>query len=412
MISKKSHDKSQWQAKRKCAIAISMTITKILVVDDEPLMRSFLAESLRRMQYEVEIAADGKAALDILKKSDIEVVISDMKMPKMTGLELVKEGKKLYPHLIFIVMTAFGTIENAVQAMQEGAFHYLLKPFTLDALTALLEKAKNHLALVQENHYLKREVNEKNGKHPLITHSKQMQQLVKAAQKIAISNANVFIHGESGTGKEVMASYIHANSLRSHSPYICVNCAAITDTLLESEFFGHEKGSFTGAHQKRQGRFELAHMGTLLLDEVTEIPLSLQPKLLRVLQERLFERVGGSQTLSVDVRIMATSNRDLQKAIADNHFREDLYYRLNVIPLHLPPLRERKEDIIPLTTHYLHHFCKENKQKPKELTEEVRDTLMTYSWPGNIRQLANVMERICVLYPDSATIKKEMLSFS
>jgi two-component system response regulator AtoC len=386
-----------------------VTITKILVVDDEPLMRSFLAESLRRMHYEVEIAADGKEALDILKKIEIDLVISDMKMPKLSGLDLVKEGKKLFPHLIFIVMTAFGTIENAVNAMQEGAFHYLLKPFTLDALEALIEKAKAHLALLQENSYLKREVSEKNSKHPFIAQSKQMKQLAKEAQKIAASNASVFIHGESGTGKEVMASYIHAHSSRNHSPYICVNCAAIADTLLESEFFGHEKGAFTGANQKRQGRFELAHMGTLLLDEVTEIPLSLQPKLLRVLQERLFERVGGNQSLSVDVRIISTSNRNLDQAILEKSFREDLYYRLNVIPLYLPPLRERKEDIIPLAIHYIHHFCKENKQKPKELSEESTRALFDYSWPGNIRQLANMIERICVLHPERQIVEPEML---
>lgn len=386
-------------------------ISKVLVVDDEPLMRSFLAESLRQMGYEVEMAAEGKSALDILRKSDIELVISDMKMPKMSGLELVKEAKKLNSHLIFIVMTAFGTIENAVTAMQEGAFHYLLKPFTIDALEALIEKAKIHLALLQENTYLKREVKEKNSKHPFIAESKQMKALAKEAQKIATSNASVFIHGESGTGKEVMASYIHANSLRNLSPYICVNCAAIAETLLESEFFGHEKGAFTGANQKRQGRFELAHTGTLLLDEVTEIPPSLQPKLLRVLQERLFERVGGNQSLSVDVRIISTSNRKLDEAIAEKSFREDLYYRLNVIPLYLPPLRERKEDIIPLAIHYLNHFCKENKQKPKELSAASKEALTEYFWPGNIRQLANMIERICVLHPEVSKIPPELFIF-
>ncbi len=371
-----------------------MGIERVLIVDDEPLMRNFLAEALKRDSYEVSVAENGKKALSLLKSQTFDLVITDMKMPEVSGLELLRKVKEILPSAIVIVMTAFGTIENAVEAMRLGAFTYLLKPFTIDAIEAVIEKAKEHLSLVQENTFLREE-----GKGPteIIAFSPSMRKILEEAVKVAKTNASVLIQGESGTGKEVIAGAIHAHSLRADRPYIRVNCAAIPDTLIESEFFGHEKGAFTGANAKRPGRFELADGGTLLLDEISEIPIQLQPKLLRVIQEREFERVGGYKPISVDVRLIATSNRNLQEAIAQNLFREDLYYRLNVVPITIPPLRERREDIIPLARFFLKKQCLENHKKPMALTPAAEQKLSEYPWPGNIRELSNIIERLVVL---------------
>ncbi len=371
-----------------------MVIERILVVDDEPLMLGFLAEALKRKDYEVDLAENGKRALSLLRSRSYDLLISDMKMPDISGLEVLRKAKELSPSLAVIMMTAYGTIENAVEAMRLGAYTYLLKPFTLDAIEATLEKVKEHLSLVKENTFLREE-----GKRhtKVIAESPQMQKILAEAVKIAKTHASVLISGESGTGKEVIAGAIHAHSLRCNRPYVRLNCAAIPDTLIESEFFGHEKGAFTGANSKRAGRFELADGGTLLLDEVTEIPITLQPKLLRVLQEQEFERVGGTKSLSVDVRIIATSNRNLREAIKQKLFREDLYYRLNVIPLLLPPLRERKEDILPLAHYFLEKLCHENHRKGKSFSKEAQEKLCAYPWPGNIRELSNIIERVVVL---------------
>lgn len=373
---------------------LSMPIENILVVDDEPLMRQFLEETLKRKGFTVDAAKNGKEGLSHLKVKTYDLVLTDMKMPDISGLEIVKKTKELSPHTLIIVMTAFGTIENAVEAMRLGAFNYLLKPFTPDAIETLIEKGKEHLALVHENTYLREQLS---SKVEIIAESSAMKKVLEEAKRIAKSQASVLIHGESGTGKEVIAGVIHAHSMRAENPYIRVNCAAVPDALIESEFFGHEKGSFTGAHTKRLGRFELANGGTLLLDEVTEIPPALQPKLLRVIQEQKFERVGGSHTLSVDVRLISTSNRNLKEAIQSKIIREDLYYRLNVVPLYLPPLRERKEDILPLATFFLEKFCRENRKKRKTLLNEAKERLFAHHWPGNIRELANVIERVVVL---------------
>lgn len=374
-----------------------MRIDKILVVDDEELMRQFLAAALERKGYTVDVAQNGKEASALLKKQNYDLVITDMKMPDLSGLEILKKAKELNSQTAVVVMTAYGTIENAVQAMKLGAFHYLLKPFTPDALEATIERAQEHLNLVQENIYLREELSSRRAPNRVIATSSLMQKILAQAIQVAKSQASVLIHGESGTGKEVVAATIHAHSLRANRPYIRVNCAAIPDTLIESEFFGHEKGAFTGAAVKKAGRFELADKGTLLLDEVTEIPIGLQPKLLRAIQEQEFERVGGTRPLSVDVRLVSTSNRNLKEAIDAKIFREDLFYRLNVVPLHLPPLRERKEDILPLAHSFLEKFCQENRQENKTLSKAAEKKLMSYPWPGNIRELANVMERVCVL---------------
>lgn len=371
-----------------------MKITRILVVDDEALMRSFLQETLERKGLTVDVAEGVKKATAFLKSHPYDLVLTDLRMPDGSGLDLLKKCNSLQPQALVVIMTAFGSIENAVEAMQKGAFNYLLKPFTPDTIEAIIEKGEGHLSLVNENHYLREIAQKESG---VIAESRQMKQLLKEVEQIANSHASVLIRGESGTGKEVVARAIHALSPRKKEPYICVNCAAIPDTLIESEFFGHEKGAFTGATNKRHGRFELAHTGTLLLDEVTEIPLSLQPKLLRVLQERTFERVGGSKPIEVDVRIISTTNRDPKEAIEEKLFREDLFYRLNVIPLYLPPLRERKEDIAPLASHFLSLYCQENHKPMKTLSPKALERLCNYPWPGNIRELGNLIERTVVL---------------
>jgi two-component system, NtrC family, response regulator AtoC len=375
-----------------------MKIEKILIVDDELLVRNFLAETLRRKGMEVATAENGRKALQLLKESSFDMVISDMKMPDVTGIDILRKVKETAPATIVVVITAFGSIENAVEAMRLGAFDYLLKPFSPDTIEALIEKAQEHRCLIAENDYLRQHVTSGG---QVIGESPALKKILADVAQVAKSQASVFITGESGTGKEVIARAIHAQSQRANKPFIKVNCAAVPDTLIESEFFGHEKGAFTGASAKKLGRFELANGGTLLLDEVTEIPLTLQPKLLRAIQEQEFERVGGTKPVKVNVRLIATSNRNIQQAIQDKGFREDLYYRLNVIPLYLPPLRERREDILPLARYFLQRLSLENHKELKELTKEAEEKLCHYSWPGNARELANVIERAVVM--DDAT---------
>jgi len=388
-----------------------MAIHKILIIDDELILRNFLAETLKRKEYEVATADCGKKGLALLEKEGFDLVITDMKMPDLTGLEVLKKVKELSPETVVIVITAYGSIENAVEAMQRGAFHYLIKPFSPDAIEATIEKAQEHQNLVEENRYLRQQVaggGRVRNNHTIIGVSPVMQQILSDVKKVAASNANVFISGESGTGKEVIAHAVHTHSLRSQRPFIRVNCAAVPEALIESEFFGHEKGSFTGALSKRLGRFELASGGTLLLDEISEIPTPLQAKLLRVVQEQEFERVGGSKLIKADVRLVSTSNRDMKQAIAERTFREDLYYRLNVIPIHLPPLRERREDIVPLATYFLENMCLENNKKKKKLSAGAILLLEEYNWPGNIRELANIIERVVVM-DYAQTVEREHL---
>lgn len=376
-----------------------MTIEKILIADDEPLIRNFLREALVRKNYEVFVAENGEVAETLLQKESFDLVFTDMKMPIKDGLHVLKCAKRENPAMLVIIMTAYGTIENAVEAIRLGAFNYLIKPFSLEAIEALLQKAEEHISLVKENHYLREEISGTAlQKHTrIIAHSPAMRKIWNDLEKIAKSSASVFISGESGTGKEVLAQAIHFFSLRNKHPFITVNCAAIPDTLVESEFFGHEKGAFTGALSRRIGRFELAHKGTLLLDEVTEIPIQLQAKLLRAIQEQEFERVGSEKPIKVDVRIISTSNRSMQEATLSKTFREDLYYRLNVMPIHIPPLRERLEDILPLAEYFLEKFCREYHKPKKILTPSVQRKLLDYAWPGNVRELANIIERTVVL---------------
>jgi len=374
-----------------------MSIEKILIIDDEVIMRNFLVEALKRKGFEAIAAENGVKALQLIKEQSFDLIITDMKMPGITGLEVLKSAKEISPRILVIVMTAFGTIENAVEAMQSGAFHYLIKPFSLESLMATIEKANQHLMLVEENTYLREQVVSNPNMRPVIAESPAMKQILQDVQQVAKSNANVFINGETGTGKEVIAHLIHYNSPRVNQPFIKVNCAAVPESLVESEFFGHEKGAFTGAANKRLGRFELADKGSLLLDEITEIPLALQAKLLRVTQEQEFERIGGSKAIKVNVRLISTSNRDIREAIANKVLREDLYYRLNVVPINLPPLRERQEDILPLAESFIERTCLGNHLERKALSSDAKKKLLFYRWPGNVRELANIIERAIVM---------------
>ena len=376
-----------------------MGIEKILIVDDEMIVRNFLAETLRRKNFDITTADCGNKAVELLKENSYDMVITDMKMPDITGIDVLRHTKEVSPTTIVVVITAYGSIENAVEAMKLGAFNYLIKPFSPDTIEAVIEKAQEHISLVEENQYLRQQVS--NGpvrtSHTVVGESPIMKKIMDDVARVSKSNASIFINGESGTGKEVIAHAVHSNSLRASKPFVRVNCAAVPEALVESEFFGHEKGAFTGADTKRMGRFELANGGSLLLDEITEIPLALQAKLLRAIQEQEFERVGGTKPIQVDVRIVSTSNRSMEEAIQEKVFREDLYYRLNVVPIHLPPLRDRREDVIPLSEYFLERMCIENHKKVKILTEDAKQALLGYSWPGNIRELANIVERAVVM---------------
>lgn len=376
-----------------------MAIEKILIVDDELLVRSFLAETLRRKGMDVTTAENGLKAQQLLKETVFDMVITDMKMPDITGIDVLRKVKELSPSTIVVVVTAFGSIENAVEAMRLGAFNYLIKPFSPDTIEAIIEKAREHISLLEENQYLRQQVSTGNTRitNQIVGESPMMKKIIADVAQVAKSNASVFINGESGTGKEVVAHAIHFQSARANRPFIKVNCAAVPETLIESEFFGHEKGAFTGANIKKPGRFELADTGTLLLDEVTEIPVPLQAKLLRVIQEHEFERVGGTKPIKVDVRLISTTNRDIKQAIENKVLREDLFYRLNVVPIYLPPLRDRREDIFPLAEYFLKKMCQENHREIKKLTAEAKRKLIDYPWPGNARELANILERAVVM---------------
>jgi two-component system response regulator AtoC len=376
-----------------------MTIEKVLIVDRESANRNFLQAMLQRRKSEVFSASSDLDAIDMLHQHLFDLVICDLTIPEKGGLEILKAAKTQNPQTLVILTTAVASIENAVEAMRLGAFNYLLKPFSNETIEPMLDRAQEHIELLQENNYLREEISTQPDRKNrlLIAESAMMKKILEDVSKIAKSSSSVFISGESGTGKEVIAHAIHAQSHRTLQPFIKVNCAAIPAALLESEFFGHEKGAFTGAINKKLGRFELADKGTLLLDEVSEIPLELQSKLLRAVQEMEFERVGGVRSICIDTRLISTSNRSMKEAVEQKLFREDLYYRLNVVPIHLPPLRERNADILPLAEFFLKRLCEENQKPIKRLCPNARQKLTDYHWPGNIRELANVIERTVVM---------------
>jgi len=371
---------------------------KVLVIDDDETVRDVLSSFLGGKNFDITLAVNGEAGLDMLHADKFELILTDLVMPGITGMDILAEVAAARITAPVIVMTAFGTVQTAVEAMRTGAFDYITKPFNLDELMLVVNKALSVSKLQKENVMLKMQLKKKYNFKGLIGDSPSMQVVYEMIEKIADTDSTVLITGESGTGKELIAKTIHYNNTsRAGGPFVPLNCAAIPKDLLESELFGHEKGAFTGAVNTRLGRFELAQGGTLFLDEVGELDPSLQVKLLRVLQEREFERVGGMKTIKVDVRILAATNKDLEKATRDGNFREDLYYRLHVIPLHLPPLRERVEDLQLLIHHFVHEFCRKRKREHFTFSPEAMTCLMNNRWTGNVRELENLIERLTIL---------------
>lgn len=379
-------------------------IPRVLIAEDEDRMRRVLELLLSNMEVEIESVQDGEDALKVLDEEGFDVVITDLKMPKMDGLQLLQKIKERNPGIPIILITAFGTIESAVYAMKEGAFDYITKPFEEETLKLAVKRALDMSRLYNENRYLRSELEANYGFHNLIGNSPQMMRALKMAGEVSQMDTTVLILGESGTGKELIAKAIHLNSKRSKGPFIAVNCAALPENLLESELFGYEKGAFSGAYRTKPGRIELASGGTLFLDEIAELPFLLQGKLLRFLQEKEFERLGGTRTLKAYTRVLCSTNRNLRQMVNEGRFREDLYYRINVFPITSPPLRERKEDIIPLAIYFLKQFSGKMGKKLPRLSKEAERVLLNYRWDGNVRELENVIERALILSEEDVVI--------
>ena len=373
------------------------TQVKILVVDDEAIIRESLRDWLSDAGHYVLTAENGSQALEIIQKEKPAVAIADLVMPGMDGIELMKRTKELAADTMFIIITAYGSIPTAVAAVREGAYDYIEKPFSPERVELLVEKLSERQRLVEENTALRQELEERYCFEDIVTKSPKMEQIIELIKVVAKSNTTVLITGESGTGKELVARAIHSQSRRRERPFVPVSCAALPESLLGSELFGHEKGAFTGAHIQRKGKIEFANRGTLFLDEIGEMSANIQVHLLRVLEEKEFARVGGNELVRADVRIISATNKDLKKAVASGQFREDLYYRLNVVNIELPPLRERKEDILLLSRHFLKKFALENQRKISGFSREVNDFLLKYQWPGNVRELENTIERAVIL---------------
>lgn len=375
---------------------------KILVVDDEQSLREVLSIMLKRAGYAVTSATDGEEAVELLQKEIFDLVITDLRMPKVDGLEVLKAVKSTSPETVVLIITAFASADSAVEAMKQGAYDYLTKPFQVDEVQLIIRNALEKRRLTTENMLLKREMASQSSFAQLVGHSEAMQKVFEVVRKVADSKSNVLICGESGTGKELVARAIHYNSARSVLPFVAVNCSAVPETLLESELFGHMKGSFTGAIANKAGLFEIANGGTIFLDEIGDTTPTIQVKLLRVIQEREFRRVGGSQDIKVDVRVVAATNKDLEKAVADGSFREDLYYRLDVIPIRLPPLRMRTGDIPLLVNHFLERFAKDSGKPKPVLSSEAMHVLLEHEWRGNVRELENLIERVVAFSVDGS----------
>jgi len=369
----------------------------ILVVDDKDSMRNMLTETLVEEGYRVDLAESGRKAIDLVKNKSYDLVLTDLKMPEISGMDVLSEVKEIDNETSVIVMTAYGTIEDAVLAMKKGAFDFITKPFDTEHLCVLVNRALENRRMVAENSLLRQELLAGQGFENIIGKNEKMQEICNLIQKVAGSDASVLLQGESGTGKELYARAIHSLSPRKNCPYITINCAAIPGELLENELFGSEKGAFTGAHARKMGKFEIAHKGTIFLDEVGDMDITLQAKLLRVLQQKNFERLGGTKTVDVDVRVIAATNKDLNELIKTKRFREDLYYRLSVFPIQIPPLRERTDDIIELAKHFIDKYCRDMSKPSKSLSREGIQLLQKYHWPGNVRELENTIERAVIL---------------
>jgi len=370
------------------------------VVDDEPAQRELVGGFLRKQGFDVAEAPDGRTALERFRKEPFDLLLTDQRMPGLSGLELLEAARAVTPAVSMIIMTAYGTIETAVAAIKGGAADYLTKPLNLDELLHRIAQVRERQRLIMENRELREALQERHRVEGIIGESGRMQEVLSLVRRVAGSDATILIQGESGTGKELIARAIHYASPRAGAPLVSVNCAALPETLLESELFGHEKGAFTGAVAARKGRFELADGGSLFLDEIGDLPLHLQVKLLRVLQEREFERVGSSRPVAVNVRLLAATHRDLEALVRAGRFRDDLYYRINVVSISLPPLRERREDIPLLLDHFVEKFSRRNGKRIGGLTREAREALLRYDYPGNVRELENLVERAVILTRD------------
>lgn len=383
-----------------------MAIEKIIVLDDDLIIRKTLEDRLRQKRYSVASCQEVKDARKYMSKDKFDIIFADMRLPDGEGSELLLDIANNPDAPLIVMMTGYGSVESAVECMANGAFHYVTKPFSFEQIEVLLKKAEEHTQQVRVNqYYSQKEANDSN----LIGDSGPMNRLKQMVNKVAKTEATVLITGENGTGKEMVANELYGNSLLVDKPFIKLNCAAIPENLIESEFFGHEKGAFTGATQRREGRFELANNGTILLDEIGEISSQVQVKLLRVLQEKEFERVGGNKTLSVKVRVLASTNKDLFQAVKDGQFREDLYYRLNVFPVEVPALRDRGDDIVLIGNYFLDHFAKKYHLKIKGFSDHAIRVMLDYKWPGNVRELQNAVERAVIQTDEGKAITAEML---
>ena len=387
-----------------------MPIEKIIVLEDDIIIRKNLEQQLRQRRYEVASAGTIAAAQELLARDTFDLIFVDVRLPDGEGTDLLRELQSRPQKPLAVIVTGFGSVESAVNCMRDGAFDYIIKPFSAEQIGVTLKKAEEFTRLVKVSQYLSHEEGEEIG-YDLLGRSPVMDQLRQLIRKVARTQATVLVQGESGTGKELVARAIYRESPRAQAPFIKVNCAAIPENLIESEFFGHEKGAFTGALNKREGRFELAHGGTILLDEISEISPQVQAKLLRVLQERELERVGGTRTIKVDVRVIATTNRDLEQSVERKEFRQDLYFRLNVVPISVAPLRERQEDVLFLAEQFMHRFARKHGVRVTGISPNCQAALHAHDWPGNVRELQNVIERAVILCGDGEELQAANLGF-